>query len=147
MSARTTTTALALTLMLGACHAPTAGHARGAEPLRTIAVRVHHTDAMLAFYRAAFGVEFREEQTGPVRSHFGELGGVTLKFVPIRAAAEFDDYPSHQLGVAVDDVAAVVALATAHGGRPEGELRVEDGRTHGCVRDPDGNTIELYGPR
>ena len=39
------------------------------------------------------------------------------------------------------------AVVQAHGYVMSENLRVEDGRTHGCVRDPDGNTIELYGPR
>lgn len=120
------------------------GCASTMSPLRTIAIRVYDTDAMLAFYREAFGVRFREVETFGVLSRFGELGGVTLKFVPIRESADFVGFPSHQLGVDVDDVRATIALAVEHGGRQEGELHVIDGRLSGSVRDPDGNTLELY---
>ncbi len=113
----------------------------------TVAYRVHHMPAMLAFYRDAFGVEFREAETGGgVRSRFGELGGLTLKFVPIREGADFEDFPIHQLGLEVPDMDAVLAAARQHGGRVQHAPRRRDGRLHAAVRDPDGNTLELYGP-
>ena len=136
---------LGISLLCGALVLGCVGTGPPDASVTTVALRVHRMDAMLAFYTQAFGVEFQPVDTSGLPSQFGELRGLTIKFVPLRDSVEFEEYPSHQLGFEVDDVAAVVALATAHGGRPEGELRVEDGRTHGCVRDPDGNTIELYG--
>ncbi len=112
---------------------------------RTIAVLVHQMDAMVAFYTAAFGARFRPVETFGVASQFGELpGGCELEFVPLRESVDFEGFPSHQLGFDVADVQAVIALAESHGGGQEGELRSVDGRLHGCVRDPDGNTVELY---
>ena len=111
----------------------------------TVALRVHRMEAMLAFYTQAFGVQFQPVDTSGLPSQFGELRGLTIKFVPLRDSVEFDDYPSHQLGFEVDDVARVIALAQELGGRQEGDIRLQDGRAHGAVRDPDGNTIELYG--
>ena len=104
--------------------------------------------AMLAFYREAFGVRFREVDTGGgLRSQFGELNGLTLKLVPIRDTVEFEDFPIHQPGFEVVDVEAVLAAARKHGGRVQDAPRVRDGRWQPAVRDPDGNTLELYGPR
>ena len=118
---------------------------RSALPsVRSVALRVHHTEAMLAFYRDAFGVTFREVDTFGIPSHFGTLSGMTLKLVPIRESADFEGYPDYQLGIEVSDLAAVLQVATRYGGRQEGELRSEDGLLHGAVRDPDGNTLELY---
>ncbi len=117
-----------------------------AHSLASIAVRVHHTDAMVAFYSEAFGISFHEVDARGVTSMFGELDGRTLKFVPIRAATDFVDFPSHQLGFEVDDVEAVMRLAERHGGVREGPVIESEGRLHAAVRDPDGNTIELYGP-
>ncbi len=137
--------ALALALgVAGAC----ASTAAPPPPrvLATIAVRVHHLDAMVAFYSEAFGVTFREVDARGVRSMFGELDGRTLKLVPIRATTDFEGYPSHQLGFEVADVPRVIRLAEQHGGRREGPVLEADGRVHAAVRDPDGNTIELYGP-
>jgi catechol 2,3-dioxygenase-like lactoylglutathione lyase family enzyme len=115
--------------------------------LATVAYRVHHESAMLAFYAEAFGVRFRVVETDGVRSHFGELSNVTLKLVPIREAADFEGFPAHQLGFDVSDVARVIETALRHGGRVQ-DAAVRDGaRVHAAVRDPDGNTIELYGPR
>jgi catechol 2,3-dioxygenase-like lactoylglutathione lyase family enzyme len=112
--------------------------------LRTVALRVHHMNAMRAFYGEAFGVTFRPVDTVGLASYFGEVGGITLKFVPIREAADFGGFPVHQLGFSVPDIEAVVALVDRHGGRREGRVTRDGGRLHGAIRDPDGNTLELY---
>jgi catechol 2,3-dioxygenase-like lactoylglutathione lyase family enzyme len=44
----------------------------------------------------------------------------------------------------VTDVEAVIDLALKHGGRQEGQTVRAEGKTQAAVRDPDGNTIELY---
>jgi catechol 2,3-dioxygenase-like lactoylglutathione lyase family enzyme len=101
-------------------------------------------DAMLAFYSEAFHVQFREVDTYGIRSQFGDVDGITLKFVPIRDAVDFKGYPIHQPGFVVPDVEAVIALAIQHGGRQEGQTIRVDGKVQAAIRDPDGNTIELY---
>ena len=115
--------------------------------LTTVAYRVHKQEAMVAFYTEAFGAKFREVQTGTIRSQFGELPGLTLKFVPIRDAVEFKGFPVHQLGFEVADVERVIALAVKHGGRVQDAPTRTGNRSHASVRDPDGNTIELYSGR
>jgi catechol 2,3-dioxygenase-like lactoylglutathione lyase family enzyme len=118
----------------------------GRAHLTTVAYRVHRMSAMLAFYREAFGIEFREVETGGgLRSRFGELSGLTLKFVPIRDTVDFEDFPIHQLGLEVPDVEAVLAAARKHGGRIQDVPRRQNGQLHAAIRDPDGNTLELYG--
>ncbi len=112
--------------------------------ISSIALRVANMDAMLAFYSEAFQVQFQEVDTYGIQSQFGDVDGVTLKFVPIRDDADFKGYPVHQPGFVVPDVEAVVALAVKHGGRQEGQTLQADGRVQAAVRDPDGNTIELY---
>ena len=113
--------------------------------LTTVAYRVHKQQAMVDFYTEAFGAKFRAVDTGPIRSQFGEVAGLTLKFVPIRDAADFENFPVHQLGFQVADVDRVIAIALKHGGRVQDKPVREQGRVHASVRDPDGNTIELYG--
>lgn len=115
--------------------------------LATVAYRVHRTEQMVAFYSEAFGARFKEVDARGVRSQFGQVGPLTLKFVPIRDEVDFDGFPVHQLGFEVPDVAAVVAAAERHGGRVQDRPERVDGRLHAAVRDPDGNTIEVYGPR
>jgi predicted enzyme related to lactoylglutathione lyase len=112
--------------------------------LSSVAIRVYDLDAMLKFYSEAFHVQFHEVATYGIRSQFGELNGVTLKFVPIRDQADFKNYPIHQLGFTVTDVEAVVTLALQHGGKQEGRLIRIDNGLQAAIRDPDGNTIELY---
>lgn len=89
-------------------------------------------------------MKFREVDTYGIRSQFGEANGTTLKFVPIRDEADFNNYRVHQLGFIVPDVEAVIALALQHGGRQEGKVIWNAGKAQAAVRDPDGNTIELY---
>jgi len=67
-----------------------------------------------------------------------------LKFVPIRDDADFAGYPVHQPGFIISDVEAVLALALQYGGQKEGEIIRSGGKVQAAVRDPDGNTIELY---
>ena len=112
--------------------------------ISSVAMRIANLEAMLDFYSQAFGVKFREVNTFGILSQFGEVDGITLKFVPIRDEADFKNYPVHQLGFIVPDVEAVIALALQHGGREEGNLIRREGRIEAAVRDPDGNTIELY---
>jgi catechol 2,3-dioxygenase-like lactoylglutathione lyase family enzyme len=112
--------------------------------LTTLAYRVHNMDAMVQFYRQAFGAAFRPIDTHGLSSQFGRVGSLTLKFVPLRESVDFVGFPVHQPGFVVSDVRAVVALAERFGGRQEGGFAVEDGRLHAAVRDPDGNTIELF---
>ena len=112
--------------------------------LSSIAIRVSNLEAMVDFYAEAFNVQFHEVDTYGIHSQFGEVGGVTLKFVPIRDDADFKGYPVHQPGFVVSDVEAVIDLALKHGGRQEGKVIQRDGKVQAAVRDPDGNTIELY---
>lgn len=112
--------------------------------ISSLAIRVSNMDAMMAFYSEAFHVQFREVDTYGIPSQFGEVDGVMLKFVPIRDDADFKGYPIHQPGFVVPDVEAVIALALKHGGRQEGKVIQADGKIQAAVRDPDGNTLELY---
>ena len=112
--------------------------------ISSLAFRVSNLDAMLKFYSEAFHVQFHEVNTYGIRSQFGEMAGITLKFVPIRDEADFKNYPIHQLGFTVSDVEKVVALAIQYGGRQEGKLIKTEDQIQAAIRDPDGNTIELY---
>ena len=118
-----------------------------APSITTLAYRVHNMDAMVAFYSGAFGVRFAPERTGPVTSQFGRLGPVTLKFVPIRDGVDFDGFAVHQPGFEVVDVQTVITAALKHGGRLQDPPVRRDGRVHAAIRDPDGNTVELYGSK
>ena len=60
--------------------------------LSSVAMRIANMEAMLEFYSQAFGVKFREVNTFGILSQFGEVNGITLKFVPIRDEADFKNY-------------------------------------------------------
>src|SRR5215211_3544298 len=112
--------------------------------ISSIAFRVYNMNAMLAFYSEAFNVQFQEVDTYGIRSQFGDLDGITLKFVPLRESDDFKNFPTHQPGFVVSDVEAVIAIASsmaaARKGRPYAQTA---GSRQPSLRDPDGNTIEL----
>lgn len=112
--------------------------------LRSIAIRTCNTDAMRRFYAEAFGFEFRAVDLGPFTAWFGQGQDLTLKLVPIRDAADFDEFPIHQLGFVVSDIGGAVRLAESCGGRLQDPPAQADQELQASVRDPDGNTIELY---
>lgn len=112
--------------------------------LSSIAIRVANVESMVAFYSEAFQIQFQEVPTYGIRSLFGEWNGITLKFVPIRDEADFKGYPIHQPGFVVANVHDVIAIAIKHGGRQEGRTIQVGGKEQAAIRDPDGNTIELY---
>jgi len=115
--------------------------------LSSIAIKCCDLEAQRRFYEALTGSEFQEVDVGVpgMRCLFGQGWGLTLKLVSGREGQDFEDYPIHQLGLRVEDVEAIVKAAQLAGGRAEGDLvRDEAGQVvAGCVRDPDGNTIEL----
>ena len=102
--------------------------------LNSVAIKCHHLESMVAFYTVAFGGAFKKVKVGGMRCQFGEIDGITFKLVSGREAVDFEGYPEHQLGFEVPDVNVVIAAAVEYGGAEEGP---------NCVRDPDGNTIEL----
>jgi predicted enzyme related to lactoylglutathione lyase len=112
--------------------------------LTSLAIRVANMDSMVAFYSEAFQVQFQEVDTYGIRSQFGELNGILLKFVPIRDEVDFKGYPVHQPGFVVPDVQSVIEIAEKYGGRQEGRTIQSGGKIQAAIRDPDGNTIELY---
>ena len=112
--------------------------------LSTVAMRVKHMEKMVAFYTEAFAMSFYDKDTFGIKSKFGQVGEITIKLVPIRDQADFEGFPVHQLGLTVSNVDKVIAVALKHGGRQEGQVLREGGKVHAAIRDPDGNTIELY---
>lgn len=80
--------------------------------------------------------------------HEGELGHLLIKFVPIRGEADFTNFPVHQLGFTVPDLERVIRIAENHGGRLLEHLPATDHEpARAAIRDPDGNSIELYALR
>lgn len=113
-------------------------------PLRSVALRVHRMEAMEQFYSSAFGAEFRTVQTGEFEARFARVGDVLLKLVPIRETADFAGFPVHQLGFEVESLERVLDHVDRLGGNRLGEPVLIDGVRQVAIRDPDGNTLELY---
>ncbi len=125
--------------------------------LVSIALRTHNTQAMIQFYTEAFGLVFhavQEQQAAqPVQSaqtgqtspsrYEAMLGATLFKFVPIRASADFESFPVHQLGFSLASFEPVLQSVDRHGGRIVQRQDIGTQHERLAVRDPDGNTIEL----
>jgi predicted enzyme related to lactoylglutathione lyase len=112
--------------------------------LTTLALRAHHMAKMEAFYAEAFGARFSDVRTGTMTSRFGRIGGLTIKLVPIRPTADFDGFAVHQPGFEVPSIDDVVSVAQKHGGILLHPPTRDGDVLTASIRDPDGNTIELY---
>lgn len=100
-----------------------------------------HTEAMVAFYNAVFHAGLTPIAGTPF--YAGSLAGFALMFCPNDIVQIKAEKNRIQMRFTVDDLAAVMAKASAHGGGPYGE-RYEDDSTIGWgIHDPDGNSIEL----
>lgn len=116
----------------------------GKASLLSIAIRVNNMESMVAFYSEALHIQFEDVDTFGLQSKFGNFNGITLKFVPIRDEPDFENYPVHQLGFGIPDVEKVIDIAIKHGGKLEGDIARQGDNVSAAVRDPDGNTLELY---
>ncbi len=113
--------------------------------LLTVAIRVYRMEAMVDFYQEAFGVSFEPKRVGDLEVQFGFLGDLMIKLVPLASEQDADEFPVHQLGFEVEDLDAVLALALKYGGSILQEPVSRMDEWHAVIRDPDGNSLELYG--
>ncbi len=97
------------------------------------------------FYREVFGEEFAAMEIEGETLYRGSLAGLGMVICPSTMADVVANRSRHQLQFNVDDVAAHVERAVAHGGRLHTPLTDNNGRQYACVCDPDNNTIELVG--
>jgi len=112
--------------------------------LMSVAIRVYRMEAMVDFYQEAFGVIFAPGRVGDLEVQFGFLGDVLLKLVPLASEQEADEFPVHQLGFEVEDLDAVLELALKYGGSILQEPVSRMHQWHAAIRDPDGNSLEVY---
>lgn len=94
---------------------------------------------MCRFYDGVFVANLKPFDAYGTTLYRGNLAGVELVLCPNDLLQIEAPKNRQQLQFAVDDVAAVVATAVAHGGTLIGEITAEAGG----VVDPDGNSIEL----
>jgi len=112
--------------------------------LVSVAIRVYRMEAMVDFYQEAFGVSFEPRRVGDLEVQFGFLGDLMIKLVPLAAEQDADEFPAHQLGFDVEDLDAVLELALKYGGSILQEPVSRMDQWHAAIRDPDGNSLELY---
>ena len=118
----------------------------GSAYLSSMAILVYRVEAMVDFYQEAFGIVFTEKRVGDLTAYFGVLDGIVFKLVPLAGERDADEFPTHQLGFEVEDVDVTCELALKYGGSILQEPIQRLDQLHAAIRDPDGNSIELYGP-
>ncbi len=112
--------------------------------LSSVAIRVYRLEAMVGFYQEAFGIAFSEKRVGDITTYFGMLGDIMFKLYPLQEDQEMDEWPTHQLGFFVADLDAVLELSLKYGGSILNEPVTRLNQVHAAIRDPDGNSLELY---
>lgn len=108
-----------------------------------IRMAVTNLEAMAEFYRRVLDADLTKVDTGAFSFYRGRIGTLRVQMFPKEVVGITGEQNLHQLLFVVADVEGCRQLALNFGGTPEGELVEEDGRLTCCIRDPDGNTVEL----
>lgn len=112
--------------------------------LKLLVLKTHDVDAACRFY-GSIGLEFTPEQHGSGPLHYAaNVGDIILEIYPLPADQPVDC--TTRLGFAVADPDAAADTAAAQGGRLVKPGRQTAWGYVAIVADPDGRTVELYGP-
>lgn len=115
--------------------------ADGAARVHGVVYPAHDLPRSLAFYRDALGLPVRFTDGG----RYAALGdGGTASLALASAAEAVADTPA--ASVRVDDVAAAVEAAAAHGARMLAPAEAGPHEVRAVVADPDGHPVVLYAP-
>ena len=120
-----------------------------APGLVRIVLAAKDPDACARFYAALLGMTFQAIPMGDLRFHDGRLGSLALRIFPASIAGIEAKDNRHQLGFRVEDLRAALARGLAAGGTQDAGWEVQSGAGGATValRDPDGNSIELFEKR
>ena len=126
---------------------PAASAAPSTDPtLVRIVLAANDTDACARFYTALLGIELEAAPVGDLKFFDGRLGSLALRIFPASIAGIEAKDNRHQLGFRVADLRGTLARALAAGGTMDEGWEVvpmQKGLTV-ALRDPDGNSIELF---
>jgi len=132
---------------MAAVPAPPPPPPASAEPTLTrIVLAARDTDACARFYTAMLGMEFKAAPMGDLRFYDGRLGTLAIRIFPASIAGIEAKDNRQQLGFRVTDVRATLARALAAGGTmdPGWEVISTPNGPTVALRDPDGNSVELF---
>ena len=118
-----------------------------ADPsLVRIVLAARDTGACARFYTALLGVEFTAAPMGDLQFFDGRLGALAIRIFPASVAGIEAKDNRHQLGFRVPDLRGALARALAAGGTmdPGWEVQTLPNGLTVALRDPDGNSIELF---
>lgn len=106
-----------------------------------VAMAVTNVDAMVAFYRNVFKIDFRAVDIGNgVKLYMGTFSGMDILFAPNEIANVKAEQSRMQFDIMVPSLKDAKTQAEASGGSVR-EEREEAGRMIATLVDPDGNTI------
>lgn len=106
-----------------------------------VAMAITNVDAMVAFYRNVFNIDFRAVDIGNgVKLYMGTFSGMDILFAPNEIANVKAEQSRMQFDIMVPSLKDAKTQAEASGGSVR-EEREEAGRMIATLVDPDGNTI------
>ena len=123
--------------------------AAGTEPADTfivlhVALAVENMEKMVAFYETVFGVKLGSYEIQGIRLYEGKIHGLKFLFAPNELAGVDARQSRHQFELAVTDIDAVAANASATGGNLRDGIQINGENRVLVVEDPDGNTIVFH---
>lgn len=117
------------------------------EPsLTRVVLAARDTEGCARFYTALLGMEFKAAPVGDLRFFDGRVGTLSMRIFPASIAGIEAKENRHQLGFRVVDLRATLARALAAGGTmdPGWEVIATPKGATVALRDPDGNSVELF---
>lgn len=113
--------------------------------LSGITIAADRLEDMARFYERVLGVSISRQVWSGLTIFAGTVSGIEIRLFPKQAVGITARQNLHQLRFRVSDVDAALAEAEQAGGTREGNPASSGTYRFACVRDPDGNTVELYG--
>ncbi|MEO1049938.1 MAG: VOC family protein [Bacteroidota bacterium] len=111
-----------------------------------LTIAVSDMQAMLAFYRHVFGIQFEEQEMYGMKLYSGQWECLKLLLCPAELADVKVDQNRHQFDIIVEDVDAMVKKAVSVGGSQFGGEQTTANEKVIAVKDPDDNSIVLKQP-
>lgn len=112
--------------------------------LAEIFIATTDVEAMFRFYKMALDITLNKIDAGEFEYYRGSLGGIGLSLMPNTVAKVGAKENKHELKFKVTDLTQVLSNVVGFGGLQESEPTDEGDRISVHVRDPDGNSLEIF---
>ncbi len=110
----------------------------------SISIAAENFDAMLAFYSKGLDIPLKKEDAGEFEYYKGRIGNIDFSLIPNSIAKVKAKENRHQITFRVTSLKQVLSNLVGFGGKIETDAVDEGDRLAVHVRDPDGNSLEIF---